>query len=729
MSGMDLRLYKDSKLSIQLESYNYQRNGVDAGSPGARLRVDTNNSAVSNTLFYTLIPLSPSIIEKYQISSDTDVIGNNKIAIEDSVFTNLYNIVLTSSNSFRFNLYNKPESFSYNVTSGISTVFYETDSKSASGPISKIRLNFGGKKYKKLPKIVSIESKNGKNATLKCISKNIGKINNIERVKDGFDYPTDNTLKPILSVPTICQIRGISRVKNINVISGGTNYITAPRLKVIGNNTIKLESIIQGNTVVGVKIITNTKDLTQPLTVLPIRNSNGYDIDDITYDNLTKKVTLELVNSDNQQFPLITNSYGSTSIDFPFSIGDQIFIENCRITNSLESNYNSSNYGFRFFTVTGISTSNFTVTYDVSGVADNFGEYNSDFGYGYVVNRKNMASFEMELEDDLAYFSGEEVVGYNFRDSPVFTGRVMENGWDNNINQLRIIDSAGELEVGYKILGKKSGLTGTIEFANKFTLNSRLDVSRDKVNDFGDRVGFLNDYQQRISDNDYYQKFSYSIKSDVNYETWKESVRSLVHPAGFKEFSDLDVIQKASNNMKVGVGDSSLTVLANIDGFGSMYSRSNFSMVTEEDQLEDGSIERIVFPEGVSLKSFILSKTNKVLLIDDISDQFTGFTTTLGGRIVGVTTFKLKNKGIPLFYHEFSGISSSTINLDVDSFNIINHNFQSGQKVFYGIGVTDTIPFGLVENTVDSSFSYNIFETFDTQIFTFDSLDYTMDQN
>jgi len=729
LSGMDLKLYRDNNLSIQVESYNYRRNGIDAGSLGAELRIDTNNSSISNTLFYTLIPLSPSVVEKYQISIDTDVIGNNKISIEDSTFSDLYKVIVTSDSSFKFNLYQKPESFSYTTSSGISSIFYETDSKTASGPISKIRLNFGGKKYKKLPKIVDVESENGKNATLKCVSKNIGKINNIERVKDGFDYPTDSTLRPILSVPTVCQIRGISRVKSINVISGGSNYVTPPKLKVLGNDNIELESIIQGNSIVDVKIIRNTKDLTQPLTIIPIKNSNGYDIDDITYNNITKKVTLELVNSDNQQFPLISNSYGSNVVDFPFNIGDKIFVENCRISNQSKSNYNSSNYGYRFFTVTGINTDNFTVTYDVSGIAENFGEYTSDFGYGYVVNKKNMASFEMELEDDLSYFSNENIIGYNLNGSPIFTAKVMENGWDNNINQLRMIDSSGELEVGYTLYGTRSGLIGTIESVNGFTINSNLEVSREKVNDFGDRVGFLNDYQQRISDNDYYQKFSYSIKSDVNYEDWKESVRALVHPAGFKEFSDLDIIQKASNSMNVGVGDSSLTILANIDGYGSMYSRSNFSMVLEDDQFEDGSVERILFPEGVSLKSYILSKTNKVIKIDDISDQFTGFTTTTGGKIVGLTTFKLKNKGTSLFYHEFSGISTSTINLSVDSFNIRNHNFQSGQKIYYEIGSTNIDPICLAENTVDSSFSYNIPETFDTQILTFDSLNQTMDQN
>jgi hypothetical protein len=47
-------------------------------------------------------------------------------------------------------------------------------------------------------------------------------------------------------------------------------------------------------------------------------------------------------------------------------------------------------------------------------------------------------------------------------------------------------------------------------------------------------------------------------------------------------------------------------------------------MVTEDEQFEDGSIERIIFEEGIALRSYILSKSNKVADIDDISSQFNG---------------------------------------------------------------------------------------------------------
>ena len=57
----------------------------------------------------------------------------------------------------------------------------------------------------------------------------------------------------------------------------------------------------------------------------------------------------------------------------------------------------------------------------------------------------------MNIVDDLGYFSGENVVGYNSLNQQVFAARVMESGWDNEINQLRLIDSQvnSNLVIGY----------------------------------------------------------------------------------------------------------------------------------------------------------------------------------------------------------------------------------------------------------------------------------------
>lgn len=726
LTGMDLNIFKDSSLSIDLETYRYRRNSIESGLTGAELVIDSSEEFIGNTLFYNIIPLSPNIVEKRQSSVDTEVVGNNKIILKPSIFNQQYSIVSIGTTTFKFNLKDKPEYFDYKVNSGVSTIFYDTDSKTTDGPISKVRVNFEGRGYSKIPRIDSIDSVSGSDAVIKASSNTIGKIDLIERVKDGFDYPTDPTLRPVLSVPAICQVKDIARIDNIGITTGGKGYHVPPTLKVIGNDDIELEASLQGGSVTNVVINKNTRNLNGPLKIVATRNSNGYDIDDITYDASLNEVTLELLNSDSQIYPL--------SGLFPFEVGDNIFVENTRISDAdTKNSYNSSDYNYRFFTVSGINTTNFTVTYKMDGFGSNLGDYNTDINYGYVINQKDIATFKMNIVDDLGYFSGENVVGYNSFNQQVFTARVMESGWDNEINQLRLIDSEGVLKPGNKLLGTRSRLFGTIETASQFNLITSLDTTREKINDLKDNAGYLNDYQQRIADNDYYQKFSYSLKSELSYDQWRESVRSLVHPAGFKEFSDLDVISNSSSsgqNMKVGVGDSSLNVLINVDGGGSMYGRFNFAMVTEDDLLPNGTIERIFFPEGVNLRPYILNKTNKVLKIDNISSQFTGITSSIGGQIVGLTTFSLTNKGFPLFYREFDGSVETNFNIQSDRFIFENHNFQSGQVLKYVTKDVLRTPVGTATTFVENSFSYpTSTNTLDSPFDSYDSTLRTFDEN
>ena len=679
---MDLRLYKDPNFTKEIESFKYIGNtGISSNR-----ELNTQTSDFPNEIYYNLIPSTSSSDVLLQISYDKEVVANNRIKIISSTFNNEYPVIRTGITSFKFNLNTKPENTLYTTSSGVSTIFYDTNSNNTSGPISKIKVNFGGKRYKKLPKVSSIQTILGKNAILRTSSSTIGKVDYLERVKDGFNYPTDATVRPFLSSPAIVQIKDIARIDYIGIKTGGRGYNTAPSLKVIGNDKIKLSAELQSGSIVGVKIVENTNDLVKSLRIVSTNNSNGYEIDDIVAENDGSIVTLELLN-DTQLYPLITSGYGKTETVFPFNIGDEIFIEKCRQIDKSKDNFNSKDYGYKFFTVTGISSENFTVTFSMTGSKDTLnlnqnnreGNYFNTNGYGVVINRKDMPEFEMVLIDDLSYISGEKVTGFDNSGNSVFSATVIENGWDNDINQLRLIDAKGELEVGNKLKGSKSLLNGTVEFVNKFNLKSTLGATRDKINDSGNEVGFLNNYQQRISDNFYYQKFSYSIKSEVPYDVWKEPILSIIHPAGFKEFSDLDIISTIpsteTKNLKVGIANSTLDLLINLDDFSSFYTRNNFSLVTENEEslFEDGSIERVnigaeesnvagvgitgpIF--GLALRSYTVSKTNKVLIIDDISNQFDGSNEYIS---IGTTTATF-NSFFPYY------INLNTDNLSVDDY-------------------------------------------------------------
>jgi photosystem II stability/assembly factor-like uncharacterized protein len=691
LSNLRLEFYKDQNFQKRFEIDKKESNTLPINRTGIAVTIITNQRDIPNLLYYNFVPTSYFDVDVLRISYDTEVLGNNKIDIRQSLLSNNQSIIGIGSTSFKFNLNQKPEYVSYTQITGVSSVFYDTDSTTTTGSISKIRINSKGKSYSKNPQITSIASTTGSGAILYPFSSEIGKIISIDRIKDGFDYPTDPTIIPQLSVPAVCIIKDISRIDYVGILTSGRNYNTPPKLKVIGNNNIEIYAGVQGGSVVSVNISKNDFGLKEPLRIVPYNNSNGYEIDAIYADAVTGIGTIELVN-DPILYPYITTGYGTTEISFPFSVGDKIFIEKCRLTSSTSglSNYNSKDYGYNFFTVTGINTTNFVVNYTMSGLqTGTFGNYNNILTLGYVVNKNDMPEFQMILIDDATYYSGERVVS-----GSTFSAKVMENGWDNDINQLRLIDIQGSLNIGDKLYGEKSKLNGTVKYITEFSLDANLNVFREKINDFGDKVGFLNDSQQRISDNSYYQKFAYSIKSEVPYDIWKESVKSIVHPSGFKEFSDLNVIGIVtsgpfnlgigkSTNMKIKATNPEPFLLVNIDNVADLFVKNNFAMVYEDDKLDDGSVERIYFQEGTALRSYTLNKTNKVYRIDDISGQFTGITTTLGGSVVGLTSFKLKNQGNPIFYKEFVGSASTIINIDSDKITLPNHGFQSGQEIIY----------------------------------------------
>ena len=97
------------------------------------------------------------------------------------------------------------------------------------------------------------------------------------------------------------------------VTDGGVNYHQAPKLKVIGNDNIDLQAVVQGGSVVGVQVLTNAFEFDVPLTIVPTRNTNGYDIDQITHSGSDVTVELLLDHSSIDQLQLVTDLLISTS--------------------------------------------------------------------------------------------------------------------------------------------------------------------------------------------------------------------------------------------------------------------------------------------------------------------------------------------------------------------------------------------------------------------------------
>jgi hypothetical protein len=575
------------------------------------------NDFIPNKLYYALSPVSDSTLPESKLSivnDDQHIIGNNKINIIDSLYKGIHKISGISSFTFDFNLQYSAEKSTYENELD-STVTYTTSSGNAYGPINKVSVLNGGS-YKTLPGITSIFTNFGQNASLDIYTDSIGRIKNTNILDIGFEYPTDKTIRPVAKVPQILKIGQLLSFESIGISSAGKNYVVSPDLLVIDPVTRKVDDNAILNYELGdefVTIIKNTNSLNGTNTIiLPVNNSNGVGISTISYDSVSGDVTVGL------------NVGFSTLSDFPFAVGDNVIIENISVgINSEGKGYNSENYNYRLFTINSVDPNiggiGATVGYNISNYLSN-SEYPGNFdtfnSYGRIVPEKHFPIFNISTKKD-NFFVGE-VVKSNSKSG------IIEH-YDPKNNYI-CISSLDDFEIGEDIIGESSNSRALVLENNNTYAEFNVDSSSIVKNGWDLTRGFLNDNTQRIHDNDYYQYFSYSIKSKIEYEDWKDSVSSLNHTAGFKKFSDL-IVESQDQTGSSGITTSQDQ--GDFIGLSDLISTIDLECVHDFDIANENTFEignNIISTEIVlnskELQDYFESVGNRVLIIDDISQYF-----------------------------------------------------------------------------------------------------------
>ena len=576
---------------------------TDENTPGnidakTTLHVTKN---VPDTLYYKFSSTS----QLKTINVDTDVINYGKIIVNPSEFSGTHAITTSTSNTFKFFTGGLPERVGYTSESSIR---YTTKSLNARGPVSSILLEEGGQNYIDIPKI-SVASTTGKSAVVLGQSDSTGKILSTEILEFGYDYPTDPSLSPEASVPNIITLKDNFSLDSVGITSTGSRYLSAPDLVVynrqddVVNTSVELLASLEGTSVDSVKIINRGGNLKSTDTeVFAVNNTNGVGIISATYSDPT--VTLRLQ----------TPSGGfTTALPLPFTIGDEIFVENVGV--STGHGYNSSDFAYTYFTVTGVNTNpglvnQATITYKV----DKDPGFHDLLGFGNVSRKIDIAQFNLTLSEGI-FFSGEEVYTNNASTN-------ISRGQDSSTNIIRV-DSVDGFNIGDLVKGKTSQASGIIQ--NITTNTGRFNLGTNVKRSLGWQrdTGKVNEYFQRVQDNDYYQNFSYSLKSLVGISSWSEPVDSLAHIAGFKKHSDLLVPSVSS----VGVGstlravDQEISSLVLIDNKAKLYCKPDFDLVREITDATQTKSDKVAFHSNMFGKALIC-KTNRVLEIDDISPQF-----------------------------------------------------------------------------------------------------------
>jgi len=600
--------FNTSQNTTTFEVSKFGRPGVDAD---AYVSVKINDF-IPNVLYYKLVPidLENNSLVKSTIINDNETLNNSKITKVDSAYSGIYLVTVgIDTSSFTFNAINNPEKLSYFPSEG--TFEYYTSSPSAFGEIHQINVTTNGTNYLSYPRISNINSGLGTNAILEINSQSIGITQKTKLDDIGFDYYSDLSIRPLANLAQIFRVSNSSSIKSIGITSAGRNYTIAPNLILFDEFTKKPIKDVELRYNLGdsfVTIVKNTKSISNSIaSIIPINNVNGSGITTISFNNSTKEVTVGLA-----------KSFSDIS-DFPFVPGAKFLVENVNVgIGSTGYGYNSKNYDYQLFTVKD-STPNIggigaTVVYSLEDYLP-FGKtpgvwQTNDSSSARIIAQSHFPIFDIKYEKN-KYFKDEEVIP---------DGKV--ESWDP-INNILRISSNRVYEIGEKIKTFSDAETTIVEIINNEAI---YDVKESEVvkKTWQNNVGFLNENLQKITDNDYYQYFSYSLKSNVTYDKWDEVTDSLIHTVGFKKFGDL-VIENSSSQIGISTtqNDTDVTLTVDLQNEIDLDCYYDFDLVSESSfEIDDEfKSDKISFSSRI-LSDYTESIGNRVVILDDISDLF-----------------------------------------------------------------------------------------------------------
>jgi len=668
---LKIRFYLDSNFINEYSTDSIIRTG-DTGVSGSTVQLQTNSNT-PKTLYYYVTQENISDGDEYKVFVDKEVKDFSKITLNTSIYNGEFTSVGVSSDTLQLILNKEPEHSSY-TSSNTSTLKYSTKSPTSVGPIEKVRLISGGSAYRTIPRIDGVVSSAGTGAILRPFSDEIGSINNVSPVNLGYNYSADNSIVVKAEAPTILEIVNNFTLSEVGVSSGGKGYLVPPVPIVVGYPNIILESKLSGTSVFAVDIITLDGGLSEVTPeIVSTQNTNGILVTSAESNGSQNTLTLKRPNN------------GFTN--FPFALGDKVFVEGIETTTvqSEGGGYNSEDYNYKTFEIVSfINDANVSsITYNIPvGLGTTGGTFDVNTSIGRAIKESDLARFNTSLIQQ--NFNNDETItsGNNA------TGKVVQNGWNPVTRVLKISNVDGEFKVGDTLVGSTSKTKGTVNNVSSFDTEFDTGSTVIKSNGWQTQTGFTNESFQRIQDSFYYQNFSYSVKSKTPYSTWSEPVNSLTHTAGFKNFSDLDVVSpadiKGTLPARVSIAASEVGPLIEIDSVMSLYTRPCFDLAS--DNAISDTLTRDIVLNSTKLVPYVECIDNKVYEIDDVSPQFTGVTSTIGGNVVGIASFALFSKGETLLHKSFNITNGSVIGAGSSLIFIPNHNFSTGERLVYDYG-------------------------------------------
>ena len=169
--------------------------------------------------------------------------------------------------------------------------------------------------------------------------------------------------------------------------------------------------------------------------------------------------------------------------NFPFEVGDQIFVENVNIKghpvivdgeetfpepvpstdprtypDNAIAGYNSNMHDYRYFTITARNIADSRITYSLTGIGSTGGFFDPTNSAGRIIKKEDLPTFNVRF-DQRDFINGEPVT---FGNGSAIGQMVKNEGWDPANNSFRLRNLTRTPYIGDVIVGKISNASGDV---------------------------------------------------------------------------------------------------------------------------------------------------------------------------------------------------------------------------------------------------------------------------
>jgi len=305
----------------------------------------------------------------------------------------------------------------------------------------------------------------------------------------------------------------------------------------------------------------------------------------------------------------------------PVAIGDKIFVDGISLYESGNfDGHNSKDHGFRFFEVQNVNASSnpVTVTYSLVGIAtQNVGvAVTNTNSTATLVKKEDYPTFNITLTRE-KFLVNEKVqvsTGFGFFDTDLI---IVKSQGD-----ILKVKGSYELKVGDRIKGVSTGFVATILVLENYESTFKVSYEVQQSYGWSDQIGFTNSDISLLPDNNYYQNLAYTVQSPLEWSTIVGPMNRLLHSTGMKNFADMEIKSPVSAAATAGLNTSVLGSSIRLDYVfeGRADQINNFDLASDIDVVS--GVSPAIKMQNKKLSSFIKCVTNRVLLVDDISQKF-----------------------------------------------------------------------------------------------------------